>query len=275
MAFLALPPHPVLASLVLGYWFIEDLEGSYEGNPIRTTPHTAAVLTLNFGRPCQSEFSAGAPRASLLGVQSRPRVWHSGEGCSFVMVMLRPPGLARLFPATGEESRDELIELGGLLGDGPSRKLREDVSAMWEPRRVARRLDAWLLQRADATRGMEGEFERLGWAWTSLSGASRVDEAARAAGVSVRQLERWFQVHVGCSPKELQGLERVQASFRAAQTGHGDPLQGFSDQAHQIRQWRRYLGMTPGRYARTSSSMLAEFFAQARDAAPEGLSHFF
>lgn len=104
MAFLALPPHPVLASLVLGYWFIEDLEGSYEGNPIRTTPHTAAVLTLNFGRPCQSEFSAGAPRASLLGVQSRPRVWHSGEGCSFVMVMLRPPGLARLFPATGRRA---------------------------------------------------------------------------------------------------------------------------------------------------------------------------
>ncbi|MCY1001436.1 helix-turn-helix domain-containing protein [Myxococcus sp. MISCRS1] len=271
MAFLALAPHTTLSPQVLGYWFIEDLEGSYEGKPIRTTPTAAAVLTLNFGRPCGSEFSAGAPRASLLGVQSRPRSWSSGEGCSFVMVMLRPPGLARLFPSTGLESRDDLIELGGLLGDGPARRLCDDLAAAGTPRRVADRLDAWLLQRMR----MGGELERLERAWGTLARTSRVSTTARGMGVSTRQLERWFRAHVGCTPKQLLGLDRVQASLHATQTGQGDPLHGFSDQAHQIRQWRRYLGVTPGRYERRKWSILAEYFAQARDAAPDGLAHFF
>ncbi|NTX33883.1 MULTISPECIES: helix-turn-helix domain-containing protein [unclassified Myxococcus] len=274
MAFLALPPHAALSPLVMGYWFIEDLEGSYEGKPIRTTPHAGAVLTLNFGRPCASEFAAGAPRASLLGIQSHPRNWSSGEGCSFVMVMLRPPGLARLFPALGKDSRDDMLELGGVLGDGAARRLCDDLAAAWAPRRVAARLDDWLLRRLSASRALVG-VSQLGHAWATLLRTSRVDEAAREVSVSRRQLERWFSLYAGHTPKQLLGLDRIQSSLHAAQTGKGDPLQGFSDQAHQIRQWRRHLGMTPGRYSRASKSILAEYFAQARDAAPEGLAHFF
>jgi len=273
MAFSALRPHPALASLVLGYWFIEDLPGEHEGQPIRTTPHPAAVLTLNLGTPCGSEFAAGAPRASLLGVQSRPRHWTSTDGIYFVMVMLSPPGLARLFPSTGKESRDELVELGSLLGDATVRRLSDDLSAAWTPRRVAGRLDAWLLQRL--SRPCVGpEVERLGSAWSHLRRTARVDAAARALAISPRQLERWFLLHTGHSPKQLLGLERVQASLRATQTGRGDPLAGFSDQSHQIRAWKRHLGMTPGQLGGAFESRMAEFFVHARDAAPEGLAHF-
>lgn len=268
------PPAAALAPLVMGYWFIRDLEGTYEGRPIRTTPHAAAVLTVHFGRPCTSEFAAGAPRASLLGIQSRPRNWGSGEGCSFVMVMLRPAGLARLFPATGPDVSDNLLDLGAVLGDGAARRLGEDLASAWEPHRVVKRLDAWLLHRLAATR-TPVELERLSRACDALLRTTRVDAAASAADVSRRQLERWFQAHVGQSPKGLLMLHRVQASLHATQTGTGDPLDGFSDQAHRIRTWRRYLGMTPGQYSRSSMSMMAEHFAHDRNAAPEGLAHFF
>lgn len=267
MGFLALPPCDALVPLVAGYWFIEDLAGARGDEPIRTAPHAAAVLTVNFGRPNRSEFAAGAPRASLLGIQSRPRLWRSDGDCYFVMAMLRPTGLARLFPAAGAAARDDLLDLGAVLGDGPADRLRGDLTGAWEPQRVARRLDAWLLERMAAT-PPPPEFERFAAAWGVLARTGRVAAAAKAAEVSPRQLERWFRSHAGHGPKQLAGLDRLQASLRALQTGRGDPLDGFSDQAHLIRSWRRHLGTTPGRYARGMPSPMADFFAQ------DGLAHF-
>ncbi|WP_224248131.1 helix-turn-helix domain-containing protein [Hyalangium gracile] len=273
MLLLGIPPTPALAPWVMGYWFIEDLDGVYAGQPIRTTPHAAAVLTINFGRPCTGEFAVGGPQASLLGIQSQPRSWTSGEGCSFVMVMLRAHGLARLFPRTGLAASDNQLELGSVLGDGVARRLREDLSGAWEPHLVAARLDQWLLHRLAAIRPST-EVERLSRACEALLRTTRVDAAASAAAVSRRQLERWFQSYVGHSPKRLVTLQRIQTSLHAAQTGTGDPLDGYSDQAHRIRSWRQYLGVTPGQYARSAMSPMAAHFTRDPNAAPEGLAHF-
>jgi AraC-like DNA-binding protein len=274
MNFLALPPCDALAPFVMGYWFIRDLEGAYGDKPIRTVPHAAAVLTVNFGRPNISEFAARAPRASLLGLQTRPRLWRSEGDCCFVMAMLRPTGLARLFPALGADARDDLIELGAALGDGPAMRLANDLAGAWEPHRVARQLDGWLLDRMAGIRPPAG-FDRFADAWRTLAHTGRVRAAAETAAVSPRQLERWFRAHTGLGPKELAGLHRVQASLHAAQTGRGDPMEGFSDQAHMIRSWRRHLGLTPGRYAAIDPSVMASFFAHGGTTDPhEGLAHF-
>ncbi|AFE05270.1 hypothetical protein COCOR_03499 [Corallococcus coralloides DSM 2259] len=273
MHFLKQAPAAPLASLVLGYWFIQDLKGAHEGRPIQTAPSPTAVLTLNFGRPCTSDFAAGGPRASLLGIQSHHRDWRSGEGCAFVMVMLTPAGLARLFPASGPSTGDDLLELGAVLGDGASRRLVEDLSAAWEPHWVAARLDAWLLERLVTTKPLP-ETERLARAWDVLRRTSRVDAAARAVNVSTRQLERWFQAHLGHSPRQLSALERLHHSLLAAQTGQGDPHEGFSDQAHRIRMWRRHLGLTPGRFARTPRSMMADYFNPRQEGSAAALAHF-
>ncbi len=105
----------------------------------------------------------------------------------FVMVMLRPEGLARFFPATGADVGDSVVDLGACLGDGLARRLSDSLYSAWEtPRRTL-----------------------------------RVELAASKAGVSTRQLERWFQVHLGHSHRSLLGLERLHASLPAAQTGRG------------------------------------------------------
>ena len=248
-----LSPAAALAPFVTGYWVIEDLAGAHAGRPITTAPHAGAVLTVHLGRPNTGEFAA-APRASLLGVQSRARTWWSSRETAFVMCMFSVPGLARLLPGAGA-SGDDLLELGGLLGDAAVRGLADALGC----------LDRWLLARLAARRPTPGLARHVA-AYHALRRTGRVDAAAAAAQLSARQLERWFALHVGHGPKQLLGLDRVQASLRAAQRGAADPRAGFSDQAHQIRSWRRHLGVTPGRYAR---SQLAEHFA---DSAP--LAHY-
>ncbi|PTL79870.1 AraC family transcriptional regulator [Vitiosangium sp. GDMCC 1.1324] len=271
--FLALPPAPALASLALGYWFVQDLEGAHAGRPIRTSPHPAAVLTLHIGRPNVSESGAAVPKASLLGLQSGVRSWFSGPDSYLVMVMLTPPGLAHLFPATGPESADRLLDLSALVGGRAVDALMRDLAGAWAPRRIAARLERWLLGRLEATKP-PAELARFSAACDTLRQGARIDDAARVAEVSPRQLERWFQTHLGVGPKRLLGLQRVQASLHAVQTGRSDPLEGFSDQAHQVRTWRRHLGVTPGQYARSSASELAAYFTRDPNAGPEGFTHY-
>ncbi|MGV2108658.1 hypothetical protein ACQZ4X_21580 [Agrobacterium vitis] len=49
-------------------------------------------------------------------------------------------------------------------------------------------------------------------------------------------------------------------------------MQGFSDQAHQIRSWQRRLGVTPGAYARAARAPLADQF-DARGGVP-GIAYY-
>ena len=93
-----------------------------------------------------------------------------------------------------------------------------------------------------------------------LRAGGTVEHAARHAEVTRRQLHRWFCQHLGVGPKQLMDLERFQASLQAVQREQGDPVAGYSDQAHQIRAWRRRLGETPGLYARRPRSPMAAYF---------------
>lgn len=259
--FLALPPAPPLAAHVLGYWFVEDLPGEYQGRPIRTSPHPGAVLSIQFGRPNAMVGGPVVPRVSLLGLQSAVRNWQSWSETYFVMVMLTLRGLTRLFPATGPDSADKLIDMRDLLGDRPTRLLGDDLEAAWTPQRVTQQLDSWLLRRLEDTE-TPVELHRLAAAHDMLCAGHRVQHAAAMVGVTRRQLHRWYRRHTGMGPKQAAGLARLQASVRAVQRRSGDPTEGFSDQAHQVRTWRRRLGTTPGRYGSNSPTPLVDYFGR-------------
>jgi AraC-like DNA-binding protein len=121
------------------------------------------------------------------------------------------------------------------------------VSAAWEFPRVAELLDRWLL-RLFAEARPPAETDRFAASFSCLARHGRVELAAREIDISRRQLERWSRCFLGMGPKEFAQLHRLRTSVAAVQTGIGDPLSGFSDQAHQIREWRRPIGQTPGNY---------------------------
>lgn len=257
--FVTLPPDPQLAPMVAAYWFIEDIQGEFAGQIIQTSPIPMAVLSVNIGRPNTSEDGSFIPRASLLGLQSQARFWRSCPGTYFVMVMLTIPGLVRLFPHTGPDSTDRILDLGAIAGDALAGSLSRRVSAVFEPRGIAKLLDHWLIARLASSKAVL-ELHRLSAAHTVLRCNGTVSDAAEAANVNRRQLHRWFLRHTGIGPKELADLERLQNSLRSSQLKRGDPGLGFSDQAHKIRSWQRRLGTTPGMYEKTGPSSVADHF---------------
>jgi AraC-like DNA-binding protein len=83
----------------------------------------------------------------------------------------------------------------------------------------------------------------------------RVEELARMAGVSVRQLQRRFADHVGLNPKAVLRRYRLfEAAERVRREGDVDWAAlaaelHYSDQPHLVRDFHATFGMSPQRYA--------------------------
>lgn len=83
-----------------------------------------------------------------------------------------------------------------------------------------------------------------------------VDDAARAAGVSTRTLQRHFRNYVGVSPKWM--LRRYRLKEAAARVEAGEQHNwaefaqnlGYFDQSHLIADFKRMLGQPPAAYSR-------------------------
>lgn len=81
-------------------------------------------------------------------------------------------------------------------------------------------------------------------------------------GLSVRKLERMFNKYIGISAKTYAAMNRFQNSLNGILYSEYDKLsdiaysQGYFDQAHFIRDFKRFSGNTPKIFARQNKSML-------------------
>lgn len=229
----------------------------------RAIPRGFAPVASEATGPALSHWSACRP----LSGSCKPILEGSGGEDEEVVVRRA----CKLFPGTGPHGVDACLDLGALTGDGVAGRLVADVAAAWRPNRVASLLDAWLCDRLLDARAA-GRVGRYGLACEALVRGLAPGQAAEAAGVSLRQLQRWTRQAIGIGPGQIRDLARLQASLRAVQLRRGDPVDGYSDQAHQIRSWKRRLGVTPDAYRRRPPSMMATL--QARDRSSEERIHY-
>jgi AraC-like DNA-binding protein len=99
-------------------------------------------------------------------------------------------------------------------------------------------------------------------------GQISIDRLVADAGISNRQLERRFLCEVGLSPKQLCRILRFQQIFRALNgndaTWAAVALDcGYYDQAHLIRDFRQFSGVTPAALLQHSSA-LTEYFTRKK-----------
>lgn len=108
-----------------------------------------------------------------------------------------------------------------------------------------------LARLAESPRAMPAAVETAVGALVQAGGNLRVAELLHTTFCSARQLERQFTAWLGCPPKTLAGLIRYQCLWRSLLTDPRWDVQdavarfGFADQAHLLRSFKKYHGMTP------------------------------
>lgn len=251
---------PVTAAALQPYveWFW-TVRWVRHGQPLRTSEvisNPVCHLTFEDGRRSDGSPSVRhgfrMPAAIVTTVwTSRFRVLLAGEG-RVIGVRFRAGGLAAM---VGRElPADQAVPASGLLA-GADELL---AATLAEPDDLRRRdlLEDWL---APAAGPPAAEYllarDLVEWS-VGTSSVIRVEQMADRALMSVRGVQRLFRRYVGVPPKWVLMRCRLKDAAAALDSDPGADLAdvatrlGWYDQSHFVRDFRRFLGVTPGRYAR-------------------------
>jgi AraC-like DNA-binding protein len=91
--------------------------------------------------------------------------------------------------------------------------------------------------------------------------AARVDEVAARLGLSSRQFERRCYGSFGLSPKTILRRSRfldIAAAMKgfAVREDHELAMLGYFDQSHRNREFRKFIGMTPGQFLKNNTPLM-------------------
>lgn len=244
MKYREIKPRPELAPYVRCLWELTGTGSDIE----RVVPDGCCEIVLNRADPFRGvDNDRIQPRLMLVGQIPRfIRIQPTGT-VDLLGIRFRPGGLFPFVGVSMAELTGERIDLGDVC-----RRLRRDLEGA-----SRERVEAILLDRLRKR-------------------PSRVDEAVaaiettrgdlRIGSLGTRTLERAFRREVGVPPKVLARIVRFQRVIHAVEATArldwaGLALDcGYYDQAHLIRDFRHFAGLSPARYFR-SEHPLADFFS--------------
>lgn len=253
----AVAPHPRLGRPVASVAGSRD--GAATSAPVRVVPNGLADLFVSAPLDAPTELV----ELALYGLKTRARTVLSPTRVANVSVRIRAAHVGALFGVDAAELIDHAVPLRDLWGPAVDR-LADDLARApgFEARKAV--LERALLARITA---LDDSGARLAGAAAHAiedrRGLIRVAELARHLGCGERRLLRTFRRHVGLSPKSYAGVVRFREAW--GDLARGDPQarvaaqRGYSDQAHLLREFRRFAGARPS----------AVGFVQSRALSPE------
>lgn len=247
-------PPPPLAAFVECLWEQSGDPPSHAMERVVPSATCELVIALH-ERPLRvgsrDDTVATVGNAALCGAQSVPLLVDTQSQGRLIGVHFKPGGAFSFFSSPAAAMRDACLPLDDLWGAG-ARQLREQlIEAPSSAARFARLEQALLRRLEPAAR----RHAAVGLGLRALAEpAIPVAAVTRASGLSPRRFGELFQREVGLAPKVYARLCRFQRVLRQLDAGGAYSwvetalTHGYFDQAHLIRDFRQFAGMTPTAY---------------------------
>lgn len=247
-------PAPQLREFIEHYWFVLD-EGLGADLEVQVFADVRADLIFNFGVPYRRSVIGGdtveiahsnfdAQRLVPIRIQQRGAV--RVEGVRFQLGGVAPFTATRLADWSGSTPEPQVV-----FGD-PVVDIETALRSEPDPDAAAYLLDRFFLQQLEQHGPHPGFVQAL--ALLQADETRAPVELAREVGVSIRHLERLFARELGYPPKVVARVLRFQRTLRQLMDDRhialGDLAEtaGYFDQAHFIRDFRRFSGGVPRGY---------------------------
>lgn len=251
-----LPSLP-MAAFVQHYWVWERASSSTERQP-KATDVPVPPRTIIFSDPCQTSFfadSALQPLDKWLPLKYVPdylclegRNEAGGFGVQF-----KAAGFYQLFGVALLAATGSALAPEGAVS-GFVRELMKQLHTAKTPVACAQACEELLRARLRHVQPRLGATNFVADQIQRRHGQVNIDALAHAVNLSKRQLERQFHQKVGVTPKHYARLARFNYVFQILEdevaTNWVDVALrcGYYDQAHFIREFRRYTGESPAAY---------------------------
>jgi len=276
MFYTELPPHPSLASHVRCIWVFDSSDpGTSAGDAgsaddtQRIVPDGHPELVLHYGDRFaelgDDNVATTQSRLVFAGQISRPLVLRPGAKAGVIGVRFHPAGARALLGMAMMENTDARLDLMSAWGRDSEHLLDEVHSAADAFARV-RVVESFLIQRLAQSRvAADAAVAHCVALLRSASPPLTIDDLATQSGLSSRQLERRFLQEVGIPPRLLASIFRFRRLFDAVEQEEAAPgrwagaafAAGYFDQAHMIRDFKRFAGQPPQAFYRALSGLSA------------------
>jgi AraC-like DNA-binding protein len=183
----------------------------------------------------------------VAGQFTRPLMLRPTGRVGMVAARFRADGLFPILGVPMHELLDRRVPLETICSDVSCLQVR--IAEAGSDRERVSHLATFLERKLAARYAWDDIVQHNVYAICASGGQISPDQLAQCAGLTVRQLERRFQVSVGVSPKLLCRIVRFRAVFDCLQ--RRAPWSsialdcGFYDQSHLIRDVKQFAGQSP------------------------------
>lgn len=198
----------------------------------------------------------------LFGPNSRPLAVRCRGSFLVIGIALRPTGWPALFDEPVDHFTDRMVALSEAWGEDAERLLHAARSGGDDAERILSAIEQVLLERI---------ARRPAWTpdpkMTEFEEIARYDSTMKIAnicarlGIAQHALERRCRATFGMSPKRLLRRSRF-LDMASVMRGLFEPDDRvlaelrYADQSHLNKEFREFIGMTPGQFAQTPTPLL-------------------
>lgn len=258
-----------LQSFIKCFWSL-DVAASPAPEKQRIVPDGCMEMILHYGDLYKQYLPDGSfivqPRCFVFGqITSSLEIEPTGVS-GIIAARFHPDGFAPFASMPINEMENKAVPLEKIFGEEAAVFERKVLSAQTKDERI-KLIEVFLLKKLSTPEAADRIAKTSVEILLNYNGQVSVDELAEQLNINRRQLERKFSSSIGLSPKQFSKLIRLQATIKMLQQKKFTSLtslayeNGYYDQAHFIKDFREFTGVSPKEFYADSLKMSALFSA--------------
>ncbi len=257
MIFREYPPHRALKPYIKCYWTLK-YDGPVSADGGLQFLADGVEVMFNLGDPmavAESDTGSGATvDAGFSGPMSQPMVMKPSGRIDLFGVCFHAGGAYPFFSLPANELANRCADLEDLWGSNGRRSLDRIQDDRSSTEQRIRELDAFFNHKLKQNQNDDVAVAKALHALEVNQGRVSIEDLATGTRLSSRQLERKFKERVGISPKKLCRNLRFKSVFKYLRDFPSENWVsvalacGYYDQAHMIRDFRHFTGVSPTVY---------------------------
>ncbi|KMQ68304.1 AraC family transcriptional regulator [Chryseobacterium sp. FH2] len=244
-------PPEELQDTIKCFWYNNNDFGETETS-FEVIPDGYAEIIFHFGSGCRISLNGklqNLPSPFLVGLLNQPIHFHTKNRLEIIAIRCFPWTVFDLLGLASNKNGVHIFE-------HPIAKLHSALQSFIDKNKIEEAVNLVKEYFLNTQVSTDSLLYKAGIAMRKANGAIPVNQIANAAHATVRTLERKFKQSSGHTMKDVSGLMRFEQVRNKLWLKPGSNLaelaieSGYTDQAHLSREFRRYSGTTPSKFAR-------------------------